>query len=112
MKIKNFGIMAVAALGLMATGTQAFAQDRDHWRGGDRREYRNDGYRDNYRDGYREREYSERRERERREWERREWIARHRYEGGAYYEQPYYAPAPPPVYYRPGVSAYFNFGRR
>lgn len=115
MKIRNFGVIAALGFGLAVSGTQAFAQDRDRWHGDDRRDFRHE-------DRDRDRDY--------REHERREWAEHHRYFGNGYtgngyyvapyvapyaapYVEPYYAPAPPPpVYYRPGFSAYFRFGHR
>lgn len=103
--LKKLGMMALVGLGLAATGTQAFAEDRDHWRRDrDRREYRYDGdrYRHEYRehDGWRDRGYG---------------YAYRPYYAAPYvdpYATPYVAPyAPPPVYvepYRPGFSFYFR----
>lgn len=110
MKIKNLAIMAVAGLGLLASGTQAFAEE--HWHGDrGRHEYRDDRRWD------RERDYRRHEEHEEHEWRERNAYRGgyygNSYYGGSYYAAPSYDPyyAPPVVvqpYYRPGFGVYFG----
>jgi hypothetical protein len=110
MKGKKFSLAVVLGVGLLISGTQAFARDhdRDDWRyGRDERHERRYDRDDRWRH---DRDH-------RRDWDRdRDWryrnYRRNGYYSVPYYTQPYYSQ---PYYYSdpygPGVSGYFSFGR-
>ena len=108
MKIRNLAITAVAVFGLLASGSQAFAQDHGYWHGDrDRHDYRADHFRH-----------------DRDDWRYRDHGYYGGYQGGyyaapyaadPYYAAPYVTPrvvVPPPVvvrpYRRPGFGFYFG----
>ena len=116
MKFQKLSLAAILGAGLLISGTQAFARDRD----GDHRGRDRDRYERNW----------NREQHERREWrEHRNYSDRdYRYYSPNYYSPNYYSPnyyspgyydyspnyyqPPPPPAYGPGVSGYFYFGPR